>query len=500
MGFGGNVTTGNWSHRIAVVVACVSTATLLRLLLQPVLGPRAVFLLAILAVALSAHLAGLTAGLGTALLAIPLAAALFMERPGPGDTPAWFQIFLPLFLAVFLSLLGGRFHDMVRELDQALRRERAARTEAEQANRARDEFVAVLSHELRSPLNAIVGWAHVLKDRIRDPDAARGIETILRNADHQVRLISDVTDLSRGIAGKLALERDLLDVRSVVDQAVDSARLSAKARAIRLSVALPDAPLPVRGDPARLRQVFWNLLSNAIKFSSPGATVRVSAGRDGEQVVVKVSDQGQGIGPEFLSHVFDLFRQEDATRSRNQNGLGIGLAIVRHLTEAHGGTVAAGSEGPGMGAEFTVTLPSAVSGLEEVAPGVTGQPQLAGVRVLVVDDDRDTRDLLTRSLAEMGAIVVSASSAAEARRELGKQRPDAIVSDIGMPDEDGLAFVRSLKKDEGHARIPAIALTAYASSRDREEVLAAGYCEHVPKPAPPHQIARVIAAAVRRPS
>jgi len=482
------------------VVACVSTATLLRVLLQPVLGAQAVFLLAVLAVALSAHLAGFLAGLATTVLAVPIAALLFMPAPGPTGTPAWLQVFLPMLLGLFLSLLGGRFHHMVRELDQALRRERAARTEAEQANRARDEFVAVLSHELRSPLNAIVGWAHVLKERVRDPEAARGVETILRNADHQVRLISDVTDLSRGIAGKLALEHDLLDVRSVVDQAVDMARLSAKARAIRLTVALEDAPLPVRGDPARLRQVFWNLVSNAIKFSSPGATVRVSAGREGEGVVVKVSDQGQGIGPEFLPHVFDLFRQEDATRSRNQNGLGIGLAIVRHLTEAHGGTVAAGSEGPGMGAEFTVTLPSATPGLEEVAPSVAGQPQLAGVRVLVVDDDRDTRDLLARSLNELGATVVAASSAAEARAEIGKQRPDAIVSDIGMPDEDGLAFVRSLKKDDAHARIPAIALTAYASSRDREEVLAAGYCEHVPKPAPPYQIARVIAAAVRRPS
>ena len=494
------MTAGNRSHWIAVVVACVSTATLLRLLLHSLLDQRAVFLVAVLAVAVSAHLAGLWAGLATTFLAVPLAAALFMESPGPGGTPAWFQVLLPMLLALFLSLLGGRFHDMVRELDQALRRERAARSEAEQANRARDEFVAVLSHELRSPLNAIVGWAHVLKEKVRDPDAARGIETILRNADHQVRLISDVTDLSRGIAGKLALERDLLDVRSVIDQAVDAARLSANARAIRFSVALPDPPLLVRGDPARLRQVFWNLLSNAIKFSSPGATVLVTAGTDGERVVVKVKDQGQGIGSEFLPHVFDLFRQQDATRSRSQGGLGIGLAIVRHLTEAHGGTVAADSQGPGMGAEFTVTLPCAGAGLDAIAPSVLGNPQLAGVRVLVVDDDRDTRDLLARSLGELGATVVSASSAAEARREIGKQRPDAIVSDIGMPDEDGLAFVRSLKKDEGHARIPAIALTAYASSRDREEVLAAGYCEHVSKPAPPYQIARVIAAAVRRPS
>jgi signal transduction histidine kinase/CheY-like chemotaxis protein len=492
--------TENRSHWIAVVVACVSTATLLRLLLHPVLGQVGLFLIAVLGVAVSAHLAGLTAGIVTTVLAVPIAAALFLETPGPGGTPVWIQILLPIVLALPLSMLGGRFHDLVRQLDQALRRERAARTEAEQANRARDEFLAVLSHELRSPLNAIVGWAHVLKDRSQTPDDTHAVEAILRNADQQVRLISEITDLSRGIAGKLLLETGVVDVRAVLDQAVDTVRLSASGRGVTIRLSLAESPLLVHGDPARLRQVFWNLLSNAVTFSAPGAEVQASAASQGDVVVVRVADEGQGIGHEFLPHVFEIFRQEDATKSRRQGGLGIGLAIVRHLTEAHGGSVAAHSDGVGKGAAFTVTLPSAGSAVDAMAPSAPGHPQLAGIRVLVVDDDRDTRDLLARSLGELGATVVGASSAADARVELLRQRPDAIVSDIGMPDEDGLSFVRSLKKHDEHARIPAIALTAYASTKDRKEALDAGYSEHVTKPAPPYQLARVIAAAVRRPS
>ena len=494
------MTTGNQSHRVAVVVACVSTATLLRLLLQPVLGQRAVFLIAVLAVAISAHLAGLTAGIVTTALAIPIAAVLFLETPAPGGTPAWLQVVLSIVLALPLSLLGGRFHHLVRELDEALRRERAARTEAEHANRARDEFLAILSHELRSPLNSIVGWAHVLKGRIHAPDDVRGIETILRNADHQVRLIADATDLSRGIAGKLVLEDGIVDVRSVVEQAADAVRLSATARGIQVQVALADSPLLVQGDAGRLRQVFWNLLSNAIKFSPSGAAVRASTALEGEMVVVRVHDEGQGIGSDFLPHLFEIFRQEDATKSRPQGGLGIGLAIVRHLTEAHGGTVTARSDGAGKGADFIVALPSAGAALEAIAPTARALAQLGGIRVLLVDDDRDTVELLARALGELGATVVGASSAAEARAEISRQPPDAIVSDIGMPEEDGLSFVRSLKKHDTHALIPAIALTAYASTRDRKEALEAGYCEHITKPVPPYQLARVIAAAVRRPS
>ena len=497
------MTAGSRSYWVAVVVACVSTATLLRLVLEPLLGERAVFLLAILSVAVSAHLAGLWAGVTTMVLAVPLAAFLFSGEAGTStsSTPEWIQVALAMMLATPLSLLGGRFHRLLRERDEALRRERAARAEAERANRARDEFLAILSHELRSPLNAIVGWAHVLKGKSQAAEDARAVETILRNADHQVRLMSEMTDLSRGIAGKLVLESALVDVRSVLEQAVDTVRLSADARGIRLQFLVGDSPLPVLGDFARLRQVFWNLLSNAIKFSSSGATVQASAAREGDSVVVKITDTGQGIGGEFLPHVFEYFRQENATKSRRQGGMGIGLAIVRHLTEAHGGAVRAESDGPGKGATFTITLPiCSRPTVATITPDELGPPQLGGIKILVVDDDSETRELLSRSLGELGATVVGAASAAEARTEIARQAPDAIVSDIGMPDEDGLAFVRSLKKRADHAAIPAIALTAYASAKDRDAALEAGYQEHVGKPVPPHRLARVILSALRLPS
>ena len=489
-----------WSHWIAIVLAAVSTATLLRLLLNPLLGERAVFLLAVLAVAISAHVAGLSAGLATAALAIPTA-ALVSGPSSPAAAAQWVQITLALSLALPLAYLGGRFNRLVRDLDHALRRERAARAEAERANRARDEFLAVLSHELRSPLNAIVGWAHVLKGQDPTGQTARAIDTILRNADHQVRLMSDIADLSRGITGKLVLDGGQVDVRSTLDQAVDAVRLSADARTVQLQLVIPETPLVVQGDASRLRQVFWNLLSNAIKFSPPGGSVQASAAREGNSVVVRVTDTGQGIGAEFLPHMFDSFRQEDATRSRRQGGLGLGLAIVRHLTEAHGGTVRAESEGSGKGTVVSVALPVSTSiGFEAFRENDLGRPQLAGLKVLVVEDDSDSRELVVRCLGELGASVVGAASAAEARQQLSRERPDAIVSDIGMPDEDGLAFLRALKKQPEHRSIPAIALTAYASARDRDEAIEAGYFEHVAKPVQPYHLARVIVRAVRPPS
>jgi signal transduction histidine kinase len=490
-----------WSHWIATVLASVSTATLLRLLVNPILGERAVFLLAVLAVAISAHVAGLSAGLATAALAIPMAAIVIGSASTFGTTTEWVQIALAFSLALPLAFLGGRFNRLVRELDHALRRERAARAEAERANRARDEFLAVLSHELRSPLNAIVGWAHVLRGQEHAADAARAIDTILRNADHQVRLMSDIADLSRGITGKLVLERGQIDVRPVLEQAVDAVRLSADARSVQLHLVIPETALVVQGDAARLRQVFWNLLSNAIKFSPPGGSVRAAAAREGNSVVVKVTDTGQGIGAEFLPYVFDSFRQEDSTRSRRQGGLGLGLAIVRHLTEAHGGTVEAQSEGSGKGTVVKVTLPlSTGSAVEATSESDLARPQLAGVKVLVVEDDADSRELVVRCLGELGAAVVGAASAAEARQQMSRERPDAIVSDIGMPDEDGLVFLRALKKQAEHRGIPAIALTAYASETDRHEALEAGYFEHIAKPVQPYHLARVIARAVRPPS
>jgi signal transduction histidine kinase len=493
----------NRAYWIAVVAASVSTATLLRLLLHPVLGLRGVFILAILAVAISAHLAGRWAGITTLVLSMPIAAVLFLGGPDAGSvgTSDWISLLLSVMLAVPLAVLGGRFHRLVHELDQALRRERLARAEAERANRSRDEFLAVLSHELRSPLNAIVGWAHILSTSEQTAEEARATETILRNADHQLRLISDLTELSRGLSGKLVLDNGFVDIRATLEQAVDAVRLAAEARRIQLQLDLPDSALIVRGEAGRIRQIFWNLLSNAVKFSPSGAAVRAAAVRQGESAIVEVVDSGNGIRVEFLPYVFESFRQEDATSSRRHGGLGLGLAIVRHLTEAHGGTVVAHSDGPGMGAKFTVTLPLCTGvSIDQLEVDDLARPQLDGLRILVVDDDEDTREALARSLGELGAIVVGAASAAEARRSISQQAPDAIVSDIGMPDEDGLAFMRALRKQAQHKGIPAIALTAYASPADRDQAIAAGYAEHVAKPVHPYSLARVIVAASRPPS
>jgi signal transduction histidine kinase/CheY-like chemotaxis protein len=439
---------------------------------------------------------------------IPLAAVLFL--PGPGSAGAadpWLQGALAALLSLPLAALGGRFHAVVRALSESLQREhrlleseRAARTDAERANRVRDEFLAVLSHELRSPLNAIVGWAHILKTQGETPDG-RAVETILRNAEHQVRLLSDISDLSRVATGKLVLEALPVDVRSTLDQTMDAVRLSADARGVRLQMVVADRPLVVLGEADRLRQVLWNLLSNAIKFTPSSGLVRAEAFREGDAVVVTVSDTGQGIGSEFLPHVFDTFRQEDASKTRRQGGLGLGLAIVRHVVQAHGGSVVVRSDGAGRGTTFTVSLPAHLGSTPTTTTALDlSQPQLAGLRILIVDDDGDTRGLLARALSDLGADVVSAPSTAEARVEISRRIPDAIVSDIGMPEEDGLTFIRSLKGHKAHRSIPAVALTAYASESDRAEALAAGFFEHVSKPVPPYHLARVIVASLRRPS
>jgi signal transduction histidine kinase/CheY-like chemotaxis protein len=483
-----------------MVVGTVAAAAALRVALDPVLHDRGVFLLFLIAVAVCAHFAGFWAGFASAWLGVAGAVSLQVLAPGGIGLQGWVQVALFMAIALPVSVLGGRLRSALDREHRLLESESSARAEAERASRVKDEFLAVLSHELRSPLNAIVGWAHVLKGMRLPPEADRAVQTILRNADHQVSLMAEISDLSRIVTGKLVLEEALVDVRSALDHAVDAVRLAADARGQRLQLLIPETPLVVRGDASRLQQVFWNLLSNAIKFSPAGASIQASATREGDTVSVEVSDTGQGIGPGFLPHVFESFRQEDSSLARRHGGLGLGLAIVRRLTEAHGGAVRAHSDGSGKGTTFTVELPAFPGTSTEAASADIGRPQLAGVRILIVEDDLDTRDLLTRVLGELGAEVVAASSAAEARTRISMEVPDAIVSDIGMPGEDGLAFMRALRQRPEHRHIPAIALSAYASAADHAEALAAGYHEHVPKPVQPYRLARVIVASLNRPS
>jgi len=398
-----------------------------------------------------------------------------------------------------------------QEREQLLRREQEARSKAEEASRLKDEFLATISHELRTPLNAILGWSRMLREGKLDPGAAeQALEIVVRNANVQSQLIEDLLDVSRIISGKLRLDVRPVELAQVIQTALDSARPAAEARGVQLQSALVPDVGPVRGDAGRLQQVVWNLLSNAIKFTPKGGSVRVTLGRLNSQAEIVVSDTGQGIHREFLPHVFDRFRQADATSTRAHGGLGLGLAIVRHLVELHGGSVQVESPGDEQGATFTVRLPlmalrkgesaGASNGARAEAPVLDSPPSLEGVRVLVVDDEADTRALLTKVLEQCSAEVKVAATCRDALAMLNEWRPDIIVSDIGMPEEDGYALVRKLRalEDAYVSRIPAVALTAYARSQDRLRALASGYQMHVAKPVEPMELVIVVASLTKR--
>jgi PAS domain S-box-containing protein len=399
-----------------------------------------------------------------------------------------------------------------RKRRELLAREQEARKEAEAASRTKDEFLATLSHELRTPLNAIVGWAHLLRSGQLDAaTAARAVETIDRNAKAQNQLISDILDVSRIVTGKLRLSMEPIQPGPAVEAALDTVRPAAEAKEIELVSSLDPAAGPVLADPNRLQQVVWNLLFNAIKFTPRGGRVEARVGRADSRVEIAVQDTGPGIPPDFLPHVFERFRQGDSSSTRRHGGLGLGLSIVKHLVELHGGTVEADSAGVGQGATFTVKLPLlSVARPAGVSPRVAAVaagegpadevPPLEGVRVLLVDDDADGRDLITTVLGQRGARVTGTASVAEAMDALGKELPDVILSDIEMPDADGHSFirkVRALPADRGGA-VPAAALTAYARTEDRMQALLSGFQMHVAKPVQPEELAAVVASLAGR--
>ncbi len=396
------------------------------------------------------------------------------------------------------------------EREALLVAERAARAEAERIGLMKDQFLATLSHELRTPLNAILGWAQILASRARgDDELAEGLAVIERNTQLQARLIEDLLDMSRIVSGKIRLDVQQVDLQDVIKAAVASVRHSADARQIRMQVVLDPLAGPVWGDPARLQQCFWNLLSNAIKFTPRGGRVEVALHRVDSHLEICVTDTGAGINSDFLPHVFERFRQADASTTRRHGGLGLGLSIVKHLIELHGGRIAAHSAGEGQGATFCINLPvmvvhstvaaDRVHPRTPAAPAI-GHPSLDGITVLAVDDESDARDLIRRVLAECGATVLLASSAAEALDLVNRCRPDMILSDIGMPGEDGYAFiakVRALPTDKG-GRTPAAALTAFARAEDRTRAPRAGYQTHVAKPVDPTELTAVVASLATR--
>jgi len=379
-----------------------------------------------------------------------------------------------------------------------------ARAGAEKANRAKDEFLATLSHELRTPLTPILGWTVMLRSGTLDPAAVhRGLEVIERNVRAQTQLIGDLLDVSRIITGKLRLEVSPIAVVPVVEAGVEAVRSSAEAKEITLGMELPSEMPTIVGDPDRLQQVVWNLVSNAVKFTPQGGRIDVRLRQDGSFLSLSVTDNGKGIEPEFIPHVFERFRQADSTSTRSHGGLGLGLAIVRHLVELHGGTVYAESGGVGEGSTFTVRLPLTTP-LQGPAPPkpepVDPDVRLDGVRVMVVEDEQDVRDFLRMSLVHYGAEVTAFETSADALVAVEAQRPDVLVSDIGMPGEDGYAFirrVRALGPDRG-GQVPAAALTAYAKGEDGQRVLSAGFQVHLPKPVQPADLANVVATLAGR--
>jgi CheY-like chemotaxis protein len=394
-------------------------------------------------------------------------------------------------------------------------REQTAREQAEAANRFKDEFLAVVSHELRTPLTAILGWAHLLRaGHLDESNAAKALEIIERNAQAQSQLIDDLLDVSRIITGKLRLDIGQVEPASFIESAIEALRPVAEAKEVRMQTVMDAGVIFVAGDPARLQQVVWNLLSNAIKFTPTGGLVQVKLERLNAHIRIAVSDTGAGIKPEFLPHVFERFRQADQTTTRRHGGLGLGLAIVRHLVELHGGTVQAESPGEGQGATFAVNLPlvpvyqkdnqaeRVSAAAKNALPYSDDCPEsLDGLKVLVVDDEVDTRELLRVGIGQCGAEVSTASSAQEALTTLEAERPDLLISDIGMPGEDGYELirkVRALPAGRG-GKIPAIALTAYARTEDRLWALKAGFQMHITKPVEMAELVAVIASLMQPP-
>ncbi|HVP68903.1 MAG TPA: ATP-binding protein [Anaeromyxobacteraceae bacterium] len=409
---------------------------------------------------------------------------------------------------VFSDMTERRRHEAERAA--LFVRERDARAEAERASRAKDEFIATVSHELRTPLNAVLGWARLLRGGRLDAAAtARAIEAIERSAITQAQIVDDLLDVSRIVRGQMKLDVREADLAAAVEAAADTVRPAATAKSIALSLDLEPGAGSVRGDPARLQQVVWNLLANAIKFTPPGGRVEVRLVRLVDRVRLVVKDTGAGIEASFLPHVFERFRQADSSPTRTHGGLGLGLAIVRHLVEAHGGAVAAESEGKGRGASFTVDLP-----LPQPGPALAGdRPERSGsrapaapapavslseLRVLVVDDDPDTLEALRQLLEQAGAGVVAAASAGEAMAALQRAAPDVILSDIGMPGEDGISLIRRVRSLEAGRSIPAAALTAYTQAEDRDRALGAGYQVFLAKPVDPGVLTAALARLAGR--
>jgi PAS domain S-box-containing protein len=397
-----------------------------------------------------------------------------------------------------------------QELEDLLKRESSARAEAEKANRLKDEFLATLSHELRTPLNAVIGWSRMLNSgRLDRENSLHAQEVIERNAWAQKQIIEDILDVSRVITGKLQLHLSRVDLAAVVEAALDAVRPAMEAKEIRIETSVDSNLRAISGDPDRLQQVVWNVLSNAAKFTPTSGQIQISASQTGTHALLQVKDSGPGIDPAFLPYVFERFRQADGSTTRTHGGLGLGLAIVRHLVELHGGTIAVENRADGTGAIFTISLPLPTGFLQkeilDTANAAFGarqaeQPNLEGLNILIVDDEPDALDVITVELVQYGANVTGVANAEDALKLLEKRRFDLLVSDIGLPKMDGYELIRRVRKQEEdrEKRIPAVALTAYARVQDRMQAILAGFSTHVAKPIEANELVTVVASLAGR--
>jgi PAS domain S-box-containing protein len=438
-------------------------------------------------------------------------------RPTAKGTPKWWDVIVTPIRDTATGTGVQKLVTVSRDITEQKRAEqeralllaseRAARSEAERAARMKDDFVSTLSHELRTPLNAILGWIGVLKQQQQSPETlAKAIDVIDRNSRRQSQMVDDLLDVSRIMSGKLRLDVQRLDVASAIEEALASAQPAADAKGVRLVKVLGSAAI-IQGDPGRLQQVVWNLVSNAIKFTPRGGLVQVTLRKVNSHIQLQISDSGQGIRGDVLPHVFQRFRQGDASVTRHHGGLGLGLAIVKNLVEMHGGSVEAASEGEGLGSVFTVSLPLALAGARPEPLGeapesspVTYDDLLNGLNVLVLDDEADARDVVQRLLEDAGAQVRTVGTAADALGILADGFvPDIILSDIGMPDQDGYDFMRQVRGLAGDvAEVPAAALTALARVEDRKRALMAGYQTHLAKPVDPSELVAMVASLTGR--
>jgi signal transduction histidine kinase/DNA-binding response OmpR family regulator len=497
-----------WAHHAGKLVLLASTTTGASSMPERVIRDVAGSQQAVVTDEPSAILAYGTCGPGACgFAALPLVVhdechgvIAFCSRAPIGDA-------LPVLMTIAdLLALGMARARADEERVVVLERERSTRGDAEAANRSKDDFLAMVSHELRTPLNAITGWTGMLLGGTLDEARSkRALETIDRNARSQAQLIDDLLDISRIISGKLRVNVGSVDVPSTAEMALESVRLAADAKGIALDARIEPAAGQITGDADRLQQIIWNLLTNAIKFTPKGGRVVISVSRRASGIEIAIDDSGQGIATEFLPHVFERFKQADGTITRSKGGLGLGLAIVKHLVELHGGTIEAKSGGVGQGSSFVVLLPTPddATDVARISSTLTsGQPalerprEIEGLRILVVDDDLDALELIRTLLESCKIVVKTASNAADAFQVLRTAKVDAMVSDIAMPDEDGLSLirrVRMLSREEG-GRTPAIALTAYARLEDRTKALRAGFNSHVAKPVEPSELLAVLAS------